>query len=193
MKRSDLTLLVLCGGRGARVAGQDKPLLNFRGRPIIQHILAALDSVVGEVLISANRNISAYRNLGYPVQSDEQPFQGPLAALASCASVINTPWVFVCPGDNPLIQKSIFERLLSACVKSENVFDMLLVRDSSRIQPLYFLAKVECLPTMQHALGNNRAMMSWIDTLNVLEVSVEGDFPNINSVDDLKCLESEVD
>ena len=193
MKKFEITLLFLCGGKGLRAAGNDKPLLAFRGKTIIEHMLTALAPAASEVLISANRNLEQYQGFGYPVREDLAPFEGPLAALASCAKVISTPWVMVCPGDNPLVQVELIDQLvdtlLASLANSEAVPDMLLVQDSVRVQPLYFLARTDCLPTMQQAMGERRAIMHWIDTLNVRRVFVGGDFPNINSLDDLKQLD----
>ncbi len=190
MNKPEITLLILCGGEGNRAGGRDKPLLYYKGRTIVEHILAELAPAVDQVLISANRNLEEYGEFGHPVQQDEKPFEGPLAALASCKAHITTPWVLVCPGDNPLVQVSMLDTLRSeykACIAEP---DILLVRDRKRIQPLYFLGRTSCLPDMHQALGSQRAIMRWMDTLRVREVFIQGSFPNINTRQDLEDLES---
>ena len=190
MNRSEITLLILCGGEGNRAGGCDKPLLRFKGKTLVEHILVELAPVVGQVLISANRNLDEYRGLGYEVQQDDKPFEGPLAALASCKTHITTPWVLVCPGDNPLVQATMLDALISDYESELAVPDILLVHDRERIQPLYFLGRTSCLPDMSLALGTQRAIMRWMDTLSARHVSIEGSFPNINTAQDLETLES---
>jgi len=188
MNKSDITLLVLCGGEGRRAGGSDKPLLLFKGQTILAHILAALDPVVGKVLISANRNLDAYQAYGYPVQVDENPFDGPLAALASCKHRISTPWVLVCPGDNPLVKAGMLEALVTELESRRKQPDILLVHDRERIQPLYFLGRSECLPDMEAALGERRAIMRWMDSQSVRQVNLDETFPNINTQEELEML-----
>ena len=189
MDKSEVTLLVLCGGEGRRAGGIDKPLLSYKGQAILAHILAAFSPVVGQVLISANRNLDAYRAYGYPVLVDENPFEGPLAALASCRPCISTPWVLVCPGDNPLVKPGMLEVLVTELESNDTQLDILLVHDRERVQPLYFLARSACLPEMEAALGEQRAIMRWMDTQKVRQVRLDETFPNINTEADLINLE----
>ncbi|MFP6815599.1 MAG: NTP transferase domain-containing protein, partial [Pseudomonadales bacterium] len=59
-----ITAIVLCGGRGSRMGGRDKPLLEYRDRPIVAHVVDPLTGSVVSVLISANRNEQRYRRYG---------------------------------------------------------------------------------------------------------------------------------
>jgi len=56
----DVTGIILAGGRGSRMGGVDKGLQNFQGMPIALTALMRLGPQVGEVMINANRNLSAY-------------------------------------------------------------------------------------------------------------------------------------
>lgn len=78
-----VTALVLCGGRGSRMGGVDKPLEHFQGRPLVAHVLGRIaPQVQGRVIISANRHAEVYAGFGYPVLADGlSDFQGPLAGL----------------------------------------------------------------------------------------------------------------
>ena len=48
---SEITGLVLAGGRGSRMGGVDKGLQPFRGLPLAQHALQRLAPQVGSCLI----------------------------------------------------------------------------------------------------------------------------------------------
>ena len=71
--RSDITGLVLAGGRGSRMGGVDKGLQNFRGTPMAMHVLLRLAPQVGALMVNANRNIGAYEAFGAPVFPDVLP------------------------------------------------------------------------------------------------------------------------
>ena len=69
--KTDITGLVLAGGRGSRMGGVDKGLQDYRGLPLARHALLRLAPQVGGVMINANRNLPVYRSMGIPVWPDE--------------------------------------------------------------------------------------------------------------------------
>ena len=81
---TDVTALVLAGGLGRRMGGEDKGLVDLAGRPMIEFVLDALRPQVGRVLINANRNLERYAAYGHTVVADRhQGFLGPLAGVLS--------------------------------------------------------------------------------------------------------------
>jgi molybdenum cofactor guanylyltransferase len=71
-RRAQITGLLLAGGRGQRLGGVDKGLVEFDGRPLALHVLARLAPQVAQVLISANRNQTRYAQWA-AVVSDPAP------------------------------------------------------------------------------------------------------------------------
>ena len=71
--REAITGVILAGGRGSRMGGVDKGLQNHLGLPMAMHALLRLAPQVGEVMINANRNLSAYESMGVPVWPDIVP------------------------------------------------------------------------------------------------------------------------
>ena len=67
---SEITGLVLAGGRGSRMGGVDKGLQSFNGIPLALHAVQRLGLQVGHVLVNANRNLAAYESFGVPVWPD---------------------------------------------------------------------------------------------------------------------------
>jgi len=61
---SDITGLVLAGGRAQRMGGIDKGLIPFKGLPLIESALERLKPQVNTILINANRNHSIYSSYG---------------------------------------------------------------------------------------------------------------------------------
>ena len=80
--KTDITGLVLAGGRGSRMGGVDKGLQDYRGLPLARHAQLRLAPQVGGVMINANRNLPVYRSMGIPVWPDEmEDYPGPLAGM----------------------------------------------------------------------------------------------------------------
>ncbi|VVE64034.1 molybdenum cofactor guanylyltransferase [Pandoraea anapnoica] len=120
IRRSDITGLILAGGRGQRMGGRDKGLQPFAGRPLVEHAIARLGPQVGALLISANRNRDAYAAaLGTDgadgVVSDEiQDFAGPLAGMLAGLRAACTDYVLTVPCDSPYLPDDLSERLCAA-------------------------------------------------------------------------------
>jgi molybdopterin-guanine dinucleotide biosynthesis protein A len=130
MDQTKVTGLILAGGRGQRMEGQDKGWVSFRGEPLVMRALNTMNPLTSSTLISANRNLEAYARLGHGVVQDARTgFDGPLAGIEAALSVIETPYLLTLPCDTPLMNRSVLERLLVAgaqtgsplCVAAEGV------------------------------------------------------------------------
>ena len=94
MDASQITGLVLCGGRGSRMGGVDKGLQMLNGTPLVQHALQRLKPQVGALMINANRHLHTYAGFGVPVWPDENAdYAGPLAGFLAGLSHCATPWM----------------------------------------------------------------------------------------------------
>ncbi len=63
---TDITGLILAGGRGSRMGGVDKGLQDHLGVPLALHALRRLAPQVGRLMINANRNLDVYASMGVP-------------------------------------------------------------------------------------------------------------------------------
>lgn len=107
--------LILAGGRGRRVGGQDKGLMPYRGRPLVERVLERLAPQVEEICISANRNLDTYRRYGYPVLPDTLPeYPGPLAGLREGLAAVAAEWLLAVPCDVPHLPLDCARHLLLA-------------------------------------------------------------------------------
>ena len=112
---SDITGLVLAGGRGSRMGGVDKGLQNFNGMPLALHALMRLAPQVGEMMINANRNLAAYESFGVPVWPDGlADYAGPLAGFLTGLERCETPYLLTVPCDTPLFPLDLAQRLAEA-------------------------------------------------------------------------------
>ena len=84
-------IIILSGGQGRRMGGQDKGWCCYRETTYIEAVLNQLQSQIAcepalafKLFISANRNITDYKELGYEVICDERAdFCGPLSGIES--------------------------------------------------------------------------------------------------------------
>lgn len=138
--RQAITGLVLAGGQARRMGGVDKGLVPVAGRPMIEHVLAALQPQVGRLLINANRNLERYAAYGHRVVPDtREGFLGPLAGVLSGLGVIETDYLLTAPCDSPLVAPDLAERLHAALVA--HCADVVVARDGERQQPTFLLLR----------------------------------------------------
>eukprot|EP01034_Spumella_vulgaris_P009301 gene9301-11812_t len=73
------SILLLAGGRGQRMGGLDKGLLDWHGQPLIAHLHQLVRPLTDDLIISCNRNQAQYAPYGDQLVSDDSPdFPGPL-------------------------------------------------------------------------------------------------------------------
>ena len=186
--RDQITGLVLAGGQGARLGGQDKGLVKLRGRPMIEHVLARLAPQVGKVLVNANRNMESYTGYGYEVISDSHTgFQGPLAGMASGLQHTTSKYLLCVPCDSPLLLTNLADRLLGAC--SQNAAKIAIPHDGNRTHPVFALIDCSLRESLEEYLaGGDRKIDRWMSQHQMVTVdfsdAVES-FSNINTEDDL--------
>ncbi len=152
---SAVTALILAGGRGSRMGGEDKGLQNFRGMPLALQTLMRLQLQSlppQEILINANRNLAAYESLGAGVWPDTlDGFAGPLAGFLIGLERCETPLLLTVPCDTPLFPLDLIERLHAALAEQNADLAMAAAREedgSVRPQPVFCLLRVELLDSL---------------------------------------------
>ncbi len=93
--------------------GKDKAWLQLAGRPMIEHVIAALQPVTTSVAIIAND--PEYARLGFPVFADSQMGIGPLEAIRTTLRNSNSPRTLLVGCDLPFVSPELFKFLLSIC------------------------------------------------------------------------------
>ena len=90
IKKNEITGAILAGGQARRMQGQDKGLILFKNKPLIEHVIDIFKPQVGKLVINANRNHTKYGQYGLKIIADEfNDYLGPLAGMASVLNVIN--------------------------------------------------------------------------------------------------------
>jgi molybdopterin-guanine dinucleotide biosynthesis protein A len=155
------TGLILAGGAGRRVGGQDKGLLSWEGKPLAAQVAARLRPQVGRLLISCNRNNDYYATLGDATVADtRRDFQGPLAGMEAAAAAVTEDFIIVAPCDTPLLPSDLAARLLDALNHSNG--DISYAHDGERGHYLCAAVRRSILPSLTRFLDEGqRAVRHW--------------------------------
>lgn len=133
-----VTAVILAGGRGMRMGGLDKGLLDYQGKTMVAHVLERIKPQVSQVIINANRNLQTYQQLGLPVATDNNSlFDGPLAGFQAGLKYTETDWLLTVPCDSPHLPLDLCEQL-SQAVNHSNAL-MAIARSASGDHPVFCL------------------------------------------------------
>ncbi|TWO71950.1 molybdenum cofactor guanylyltransferase MobA [Caenimonas sedimenti] len=199
ISRDDITGVILAGGRGSRMGGVDKGLQNFNGMPLALHTLMRLGPQVGEVMINANRNLSAYEAFGVPVWPDGlSDYPGPLAGFLTGLERCETQFLVTVPCDTPLFPADLVERLAEALEREDAEIAMAAAAEADgaiRTQPVFCLLRHELMESVvQFTHAGGRKIDAWTATHKTVVVPFDrpGDaraFANANTLAELHQLE----
>jgi molybdopterin-guanine dinucleotide biosynthesis protein A len=182
---SAITGIMLCGGKALRMDGVEKALQAAGGAPLVGHLRDRLAPQVGAILISANREATAYAAWGDAVVPDAVPDLGPLGGLLSVLDVVESPWAFCCPGDAPLLDRSLVGRL--AEVLERDNASMAMPHDGERPQPLFLLMQTAMRdPLRQYLADGGRSVLGFTERVGtaVMPASdIRASFLNVNTRD----------
>lgn len=191
--QTKVTGVILAGGLARRMNGQDKGLVQFKGRPMVTYAIAAMGAVADETVVNANRNLTEYRKFGLPVMSDgTNNFDGPLAGILAAMRYAETGLLLVLPCDSPLIEARHLQKLLAA--RARNDADVAVAFDGERLHPVFLALKIALKPGLENYLqSGQRKVESWLEQQNTVKAnfSCESEiFSNINSLIELSALEA---
>lgn len=109
--------VLLAGGRGSRLGGQDKGRLEIGGESLAARAIGRIRPHAEEILVSANRNPDFYSALGHPVIRDEG--WGPLSGLREAMRAASCSLILTLPCDTPFFPEDLAPKLRSALADKE--------------------------------------------------------------------------
>lgn len=156
-----ITGVILAGGRGSRMGGVDKGLLDVAGEPMVRHVARVLAPQVDRLLVNANRNQREYEALGFEVIEDRvRDYAGPLAGMHAGLAESATELVLFAPCDSPLVPEDLARRLLEA-LRRENA-EIATVDDGERQHPVFALVRRALLASLaQYLESGERKIDRW--------------------------------
>lgn len=160
--------IVLTGGTAARLGGADKAALEVRGRPLLEHALAALAGV-GEVVV-VGPEVPTSRPVTF--RREDPPGGGPAAAVAAGLSgFARRPGVVVVLAvDMPRVTTATVTRLLAAAGCDGAV----LVDAAGRVQPLCAAYRADALARALPESADGLSMRRLVAPLSLVQVPAQG-------------------
>ncbi|MXP51187.1 molybdenum cofactor guanylyltransferase MobA, partial [Pantoea sp. SoEX] len=187
-----ITGIILAGGKGLRMGGQDKGTILLNGIPLYQHVLKRLKPQVNNIIINANNNINFYKLSGYDVFQDSfKDINGPLCGIISAFNFINTDWAAFCPCDTPNIPLNYIQKLL----EQRSSYSILWVRSEKRNHPTLALINRKVIELYNSEIKykkndfNRYSLIEFFKKYgghSILFIDNELSFYNINTPLDLK-------
>lgn len=199
----DRSVVVLAGGF-SRAFGQDKATLEFNGKSLIRHVVDAVSSIVGEVIVIANTQEHAkkYAALLEPnahfVVSDEEA-TGELGAALVGFEAAKGKHSLLLSSDSPLVSLAVADLLFELCPGKTAVIPRW---PDQQIEPLLSVYHTELAVKAAKmavedgfsdldALINNLGGIRYISTLAIQEFDPElKSFFKVNTPLDLKMAET---
>ncbi len=171
--------------------GRNKALLPLAGRSLIEHLLARLEGLGDEILITTNRP-QDYSFLGLRLVSDLVPGIGALAGLHASLAAAHGRSVLVLACDMPFISRPLLEHLVGLAPQA----DVVIPRHGDKYEPLHAVYNQRnCLPALENALAvGAKRLISFFPQVKVLPVEESElsrldpyglSFFNINTPEDL--------
>ncbi|MDW8847822.1 molybdenum cofactor guanylyltransferase MobA [Erwinia sp. MMLR14_017] len=180
-----VTGVILAGGKGSRMNGEDKGLINFRGEPLYRHVLARLQPQVAEVMLSANRNGECYQESGCRVLTDSFPgFAGPLAGMLAALQHITTDWAVFASCDAPFLPLDLVAQLWNGKSGAKAAWAC----SNGRDHPTHAIIHRDRAEMLEHYLQRgDRKLMFFLKEAGGIAVHFDDPeaFININTPEDL--------
>lgn len=193
--RSQLSGLILAGGRATRMGGEDKGLLRLAGKPLVAHVVQALRPQVADLFINANRNLEQYRQQSCPVVTDlMEGYCGPLAGMASGLRIARTSYLLTAPCDSPFVPADLAARLYTALMNQQA--EISVAENQGRLEPVFALIDRELLSSLLEYLNaGERKIDQWYAWHRMVAVDFSDQpraFINLNTPEELAAAEQEL-
>lgn len=191
-KAQPMTWVILAGGQARRMNHNDKGLLLFKGKALIEHQLDTLTQLtdLNHIFISANRHISRYEKKAQVLTDVIDGFIGPLAGILTGLRQANTDWVGFVPCDSPFVSIELLTKMTQAI--APNIQIICPYDKNGKAHPTIALIHRKVLPKLDAFLASDqRKVMAFYQSCALLQFdgsAYEKDFININTPEHLKQL-----
>lgn len=183
---SDVAAILLAGGRGSRMGGVRKPLLEIGGITLLDAAITAAADAGCETIVGVGDPALALSPLARSIvwTREEPPFGGPAAAIVAALPLVDATATLVLACDLPRVAEAV--RMLR---RARFTGDGVCLDASGRRQWLTGIYRVEALRAAARTLpdaGRDVPMRNMLDGLSITAVSASDDLvADIDTWDDL--------
>jgi len=197
MQNYKATVAILAGGKSTRFRDGDKINIKVNSTHIIDHLIKSIPNKLNIIVNTNSIRIDTTKNKLTIVKDRHEGYLGPLAGIYSSMmwASINDPkstHILSIPIDNPLISLGNINKLLKL---SKNHPKKIIVASwNGFTNPVFGIWPIEMSDKLNEDISNGaRSIEEWSKNngrLLVNYISFADPFININTIDDLKSLES---
>jgi len=178
-----ITAIILAGGKSSRM-GEDKGLMIFNEKPMIQHIIDVAKPLVDETIIISNN--TAYEQFNCPVFEDLIKDKGPLAGIYTGLMHSKTAKNLILSCDVPFVNEPLLKTLIANCKD----VDVVIPKKDNRTHQLIGVYDKSCASSFKTAINNNELKIKLaIEKLNLKIIKFDEMnskiFNNINAKNDI--------
>jgi molybdopterin-guanine dinucleotide biosynthesis protein A len=182
--------VVLAGGKSRRMGGSPKALIPFGERPLVQHVVERVKSVLPDCLIVTN-SPELYAFLDVPMVGDVFAEGGSLGGIYSGLAAAPGEAAFCVACDMPFVSSGLIAHLVDRAGEA----DVVIPDADGELQPLHAVYAKACLPAMERRLRAGRLKVTgFFDEVRVVRVPTgtvarfedpELAFMNLNTPEDV--------
>lgn len=173
-----LTLLLLAGGASRRMK-QDKALLPAPDETLIERVLAQVEGLFAEILVSVAPG-RTYDFTSHPQIPDAAEGLGPMAGILAGLKAARFDPAFVLAGDIPAVDRGFISQLIAAA----EGFDVAVPRTSQGLEPLLAVYRKTTVPLIERLLaGGKRSVLDLypLCRTTIVDIGDPGWLRNINT------------
>jgi molybdopterin-guanine dinucleotide biosynthesis protein A len=186
-----VTGVIQAGGRSTRMGGRPKALMELEGCRIIERVLAALTTVVDDVLLVTNTP-ELYAFLELPMVADVYPDCGSLGGIYSGLKAASGEAAFTVACDMPFLHPDVVRLVVARASQG----DVVIPRVGPQLETMHAAYAKACLPHIEaRLLAGQLKIVEFFERVRVVEIA-EADvarfrdpriaFMNVNTPDELE-------
>lgn len=182
------SIAILAGGQSRRM-GQNKALLSLHGKPVLQWVIDAVQSLSDDVFLVTNTP-EDYQSFGLPMMGDIFPGNAALGGIHSAIANARHTWVLLLACDMPLVQAEAIHAM--AAMRGD--MDAVVPQVDGRAEPLHAMYRRTCLPAIEAKIGARQLrIIGFFDDITVRYISPKdleqtdfGFLTNLNTPEDMR-------
>jgi len=191
MEKEEISGFVLAGGKSSRMS-RDKALLDFRGQPLLTHMLELIKPFCDNTFISGNN--PEYQLFGGKLIPDVYQDKGPISGIFSVLSSSQNEWNLIVSVDVPMVNHELLQYL----IENRNSYDAVVPVHSGGTEPLISLYHKRIVPIIQEMIqANDYKLMNLTRRINTNHVDCNELvcryphlFLNVNKLDDYQAIQA---
>jgi molybdopterin-guanine dinucleotide biosynthesis protein A len=187
-----LTVVIQAGGESRRM-GQNKALIPFLGRPLIERVIERVKPLAEELLVTTNQP-EELGFIGCPLIKDVIPGKGALGGLYTALYAASSAIVVVVACDMPFVNPALLQAEIDLLIDLNA--DVVIPSSQEGLEPFHSVYRREtCLPEIRNAIDTDqKRIISWFPAVRVRVMTAEEvgkydpanqAFLNINTMEEL--------